>query len=302
MNIFIVHSGTEEERAEEIKNKISSINDKNKKRKKANVIVLKHEKNWKRKARKLIKTAQIILCVLSKNGQESKNIDWEIKQAKKHGKAIVVLREDESHKPFDVLLDKDVFTNESFIIGKEVKSVDEVIDIIEDYENGGYIHLFNDENLDPEKLFEQYKLFSDTSESLVTRRQNVNSFYITANTALITIAATIFSANDNLFSQLIITMVLSFPGILLNRSWLKVMESYALVNSSKMKILGMIEKKLSASLYDAEWEVMSNEYNMKKYISFSDRERNLPIIFNWVFASVDVVCVIIILVKFVFKL
>jgi len=64
----------------------------------------------------------------------------------------------------------------------------------------------------------------------------------------------------------------------------------------------MIEKKLSASLYDAEWEVMSNEYNMKKYISFSDRERNLPIIFNWVFASVDVVCVIIILVKFVFKL
>ena len=35
---------------------------------------------------------------------------------------------------------------------------------------------------------------------------------------------------------------------------------------------------------------MSNQYNLKQYISFSDRERTLPIIFKWVFIMVDVIC------------
>lgn len=296
MNIFIIHSGTDIENVIEKKSQINKINDNGKK--KASVLLLKYRKFWKHEAKKLIKSAQVVLYILSEDGHKSKNIDWEINQAKKQQKAIVILNEGKKFKLNESLREKDPFTKEVGTIGKEIASVEELYEIIDNYENGEYIHLFNDDNVDPEKLFEQYKLFSDTSESLVTRRQNVNSFYITANTALFTVAVTVFSLNANLISQIIITMVLSIPGILLNGSWLKVMESYSLINSSKMKILGMIEKRLSASLFDAEWEIMSNKYNKQRYISFSDREKTLPKIFNALYITIDVICAAFIVFKF----
>lgn len=296
MNIFIIHSGTDIENVIEKKSQINKINDNGKK--KASVLLLKYRKFWKHEAKKLIKSAQVVLYILSEDGHKSKNIDWEINQAKKQQKAIVILNEGKKFKLNESLREKDPFTKEVSTIGKEIASVEELYEIIDNYENDEYIHLFNDDNVDPEKLFEQYKLFSDTSESLVTRRQNVNSFYITANTALFTVAVTVFSLNANLISQIIITMVLSIPGILLNGSWLKVMESYSLINSSKMKILGMIEKRLSASLFDAEWEIMSNKYNKQRYISFSDREKTLPKIFNALYITIDVICAAFIVFKF----
>ena len=65
-----------------------------------------------------------------------------------------------------------------------------------------------------------------------------------------------------------------------------------------MKILGMIEKRLSASLFDAEWEIMSNKYNKQRYISFSDREKTLPKIFNALYITIDVICAAFIVFKF----
>ena len=266
---------------------------------KANVLLLKYRLFWKQEVKKLMKSAQIVLYLAGENGHKSRNIDWEIREAKRQQKAIVVLRQSKSNILNKPLFEKDPFTKEPVLIATEIHKIEELADITDSYENGKYIHLIN-EDCSQDNLFEQYKMFSDTSEALVSRRQNVNSFYISANTALITIAATAFSMNDNLLSQLLITLALSLPGILLNRSWLKTLESYALINSSKMKILGILEKKLSASLFDAEWEVMSNQYNKKRYISFSDGEKHIPKIFNWAFVMVDVVCVIVLLATYVF--
>ena len=299
MNIFIIHSGMDMENVAEKKKELNQINIGSNGNKKANVLLLEYRRIWKPEVKKLIKSAQIVLYILSKDGYKSKNIDWEIRQAKKQQKAIVVLNEGKKYTLNKTLYEKDPFTKEDILIGKEIESIVELFKIIEDYENGEHIHLFNEDEIEPEKLFEQYKLFSDTSESLVARRQNVNSFYITANTALITIAATAFSLNNNLFSQLIITIALSIPGILLNRSWLKILESYGLINSSKMKILGMLEKKLSASLFDAEWRVMSNQYNKQQYTSFADGEKHIPKIFNAVFILVDIICIAVFIIKFV---
>lgn len=298
MNIFIIHSGTDKKNVVAKKNEINQLNENGNGRKKANVLLLEYRIFWKPEVKKLIKSAQIVLYIASADSHRSKNIDWELRQARKAQKAIVVLNEGKQYNLNEVLFEKDPFTKEKVPVAKEVSSMVELYEIIENYENGGYIHLFN-ETMDTQNLFEQYKLFSDTSESLVTRRQNVNSFYITANTALITIVATAFSLNDNLTAQLIITLALSLPGILLNRSWLKILEAYSLINSSKMKVLGMLEKKLAASLYDAEWEIMSNQYNTRKYVSFSDREKHLPIVFNTAFITMDLICLIVLILKYI---
>lgn len=290
MNIFIIHSGVDMASAKEKALQIMEINDENSYHKKANVLFLKYRRIWKPEAKRRMKAAQIVLYIVGKDGHKSKNIDWEIRQAQKLKKAIVIWNEG-GYELNGQLYVNDPFAKSSELQYKQITTIQELYEIIEDYENGRYIHLFNVETIEPEKLFEQYKLFSDTSETLVARRQNVNSFFITANTALITIAASVFAFEVNLLVRALITMVLTIPGFLMNSSWIKVLDSYSLLNSSKMKILGLLEKKLQASLFEAEWEVMDNKYNVKRYVSFADRERRLPKIFNLLFAAIDVGCV-----------
>ncbi|MDE7186569.1 MAG: hypothetical protein K2O13_03560 [Lachnospiraceae bacterium] len=284
MNIFIVHSGADRdyvyEKKEEIKNSCS----------KANILLLEYRKIWRPEARRLMKSAQMILYIVGKESYKSRNINWELKEAIKLNKSVVYLKIEDTCRLNKVLQAKDPFTKEDIELADRVFNVQELVDIIMSYENGKYINLIND-NTSNDSLFEQYRMFSDTSEALVNRRQNVNSFYITANTALITIAATAFSLNGDLISKLAITIVLTIPGILLNHSWAKILESYGIINSSKMKILGMLERQLAASLYDAEWQAMSNKYNKKQYISFTDGEKSIPSIFNGVYIVVDLICI-----------
>ena len=284
MNIFIVHSGADRdyvyEKKEEIKNSCS----------KANILLLEYRKIWRPEVRRLMKSAQMILYIVGKESYKSRNINWELKEAIKLNKSVVYLKIEDTYRLNKVLQAKDPFTKEDIELADRVFNVQELVDIIMSYENGKYINLIND-NTSNDSLFEQYRMFSDTSEALVNRRQNVNSFYITANTALITIAATAFSLNGDLISKLVITIVLTIPGILLNHSWAKILESYGIINSSKMKILGMLERQLAASLYDAEWQAMSNKYNKKQYISFTDGEKSIPSIFNGVYIVVDLICI-----------
>lgn len=146
-------------------------------------------------------------------------------------------------------------------------------------------------------LLEQYKIFSDSAEKLVTRRQSMNSFYLSANTALITIGATVFalSEGDNMISKLIIVIALSVPGLLLNISWLKILKSYFINNRGKMKVLSMMEKHLAASLYDAEWKAMKNRYSKERYVSFTESEKKLPQVFIVFYTLADIAAIILLL-------
>jgi hypothetical protein len=236
-----------------------------------------------------MKSAQIVLYVVGECGSKSHNIAWELREALRQKKAIVYYRLEKGNKPNEVLTKKP-FTQNEHCVADEM-TIDDLCGIIKKYDNEEYVSLLHEE-MDKDVLLEQYKMYSETSESLVKRRQNVNNFYITANTALITIAATAFSLNGDMVSKLIITIVLTLPGILINQSWKQILESYGIINSSKMEILKIMEEKLAASTYDAEWQVMSNKYNAKHYVSFTDSERKIPNIFIVVYLIVDFVCVV----------
>ena len=158
--------------------------------------------------------------------------------------------------------------------------IDTICKKISSYETGNY-DIFNNtiESLNKEELLEQYKVFLQTSEDLVTRRQNVNNFYITINAALFTLFGVCISISDSFISKLIIALLLLSIGIILDISWLKTLEAYGILNGSKMKVISIIEKQLPASLYDSEWTVMSDKLNSKKYVSFTDNEKKIPKLF-----------------------
>ena len=142
--------------------------------------------------------------------------------------------------------------------------------------------------IDKSILLEQYKVFLQTSEDLVSRRQNVNNFYISINSALMAAFGIIWALNILPIYKFFTGILLSIVGIILSISWIKLLASYGDLNSSKMKIISYIEKQLPASLYDAEWAALSDKLNKRKYVSFTNSEKKVPLLFIIVYICVSI--------------
>ena len=291
MNAFIIHSNQDND---EVKNRLkiiqNSINT-------FNPLLLENGGLfWKFNARKKISISNIIFVFIGKTSYLSPYIGWEINEAIRFNKQIVILKLEEMNNCPTALKYKDGFTKNTKIYGK-IKSMDDVIKSLRSYEEGNY-NVFNEQNNNPENtnlLFEQYKLFLQTSETLVQRRQNVNNFYITVNTILMSFCGTVLAFDIEFEYKMIIILVFSLIGIIISVSWINILISYGNLNSSKMKIISILEKNMPASLFDAEWEVLTDKLNNKKYVSFTESEKRIPRIFIAIYSLIMVVAVCVIL-------
>ena len=209
----------------------------------------------------------------------------------KYNKPIYTIKLDERFENHPALKLTDSYSGEEDFYSKN-KTEEELLEIISKYESGDY-NIFNNlpEETDKGILLEQYKSFLQTSEDLVSRRQNVNNFYISINSALIAVFSAMFAFELSAFYRMIIGVLFSLVGIILSVSWIKILVAYGNLNGSKMKIISGIEKQLPASLYDAEWAALSDRLNKKKYVSFTDNEKNIPKIFICIYAIVIIMLV-----------
>lgn len=287
MNVFVIHSGADYDATNRViaslKQKVYSLN----------TLILKNGTCfWKLDASKKIKKAQMVIFVVGANSYKSPYIAWEIKEAIKHKKPIYVLKLDEDNPLHNALYVNDDFTKEKTNYGKVV-SIEELSAVIKSYDSGDY-GLFNASatECNQEALLEQYKLFLQTSEDLVNRRQNVNSFYISISSALVATMGALFAMEFGQEAKLIIGFIFCIIGIILSISWSKILSCYGNLNSSKMKIISNIEKQLPLSLFDAEWAALSDKLNKKKYISFTESEQAIPRLFGVVYFLVMIFIVV----------
>lgn len=275
MNVFVVHSGADYHQVDSIlksmKQNAYSLNP---------LMLENGGFFWKIDAAQKIKKSQVVLFFIGENSYKSDNIAWELLQAQKNKKPIysILLSSENTRHP--ALAYVDSFT------GKETHYHDMLISktdfekLITNYECGDY-HIFNQplDQLDKTLLLEQYKVFLQTSEDLVSRRQNVNNFYISINSAMITLFSFIVVFDISNTTKLLLGFFFSFIGIILSTSWIRTLNAYGNLNGSKMKIISSIEKQLPVSLYDAEWAALSDKLNKKKYVSFTANEKKIPTVF-----------------------
>ena len=311
MNIFIIHRGLDVSYAKLFKRYIEAHC-------KANVLVLENGGAfWKANARRLIKRANIALLLSGKHTSESSNVGWEILRCLRGNKQIMCLPlnayeslnlpddlKDEQYAGYLQTLSQmeeqgvaeapdaypvhpDALKRNSFTqefqmaeLVKPIFSLSDAVNRISSYLEGEY-HIFNEsfDEMNPTQLIEQYKIYLTTSETLVSRRQSVNNFYITVNAAMISIATIASPFINDLQSICIMIGVIACFGMIIDVSWIKLLEAYGVLNSSKMKVISLIERRLPARLYDKEWEAMSDKLNNRKYVSFTDSEKRVPIIF-----------------------
>ncbi len=216
-----------------------------------------------------------------------KHIKWELKQAKKHGKKIVVCKKNgdffvegiyetdysdknpnkkkyDTEKPETIisfLKEEAEWCVENNLINK-TKSIEASKPALD----------FSNE--EKSLLLEQYRMMIQTSEKLMERRQAMVNLYITICTALIAFIGASFG-----FDNIVVTSIIAFLSgiiiIVLCFNWHSSLNAYELNNSGKFEVINQIEKNLPADMFNCEYK-----HNKKKgFTSYSTREKMLPIIF-----------------------
>ena len=128
-------------------------------------------------------------------------------------------------------------------------------------------------------LLEQYKLLVQTSETLLGRRQAVNTFFLSINSLLL-VAVSIF-AKEGISIQFggYGVLALGIAGLVLCVAWRRLVHSYRQLNAGKFEVIHLLEKYLPASVFTAEWKALGAGQDKAKYNPFTKTEAAIPIIF-----------------------
>ena len=136
-----------------------------------------------------------------------------------------------------------------------------------------------------EHLFEQYKLYVESIEKTSDRRQHANNYFITINTALISLIGLSFQIK--IFENLaFIKSILALVGIIVCIVFWYLIRSYKQLNTGKFDVVHKIEEHLPLALYKYEWEVLGKGEDNKKYYPFSHIELIIPWVFGIIYALI----------------
>ena len=298
INVFMIHSGKDYEMVKDViepylrgtdgEDPCAYAN--------CNILTLESgvESSWKKDAMNKIKMSHAVIFIIGEDAakpSKKETMGWEFERAVKYNKLIMLYNPGNYEIP-DYLMITDRFTKQKRLVAP-VMTLEEIKQRIDDYANG-YYPIFSSgyEDLPSEnrsqrkgELVDQYKMFQKTSEDLVARRQSVNSFYISVNSALTGLLGVAFGVFDDSV-KLIVAAFMCVAGVILDISWINILEAYGTLNAAKMKVIKLLEEQLPVMLYDAEWRIMSDKLNNKKYVSFTDSEKRIPKLFLCLYALI----------------
>lgn len=142
-------------------------------------------------------------------------------------------------------------------------------------------------------LFEQYKIYVESVEKTSDRRQHANNYFITINTALISLIGLSFQIKffENV-SWIKIKSLLAGVGIIICVVFWFLIRSYKQLNTGKFKVIHEIEKHLPLTLYKYEWEVLGEGKDKSLYYPFSHIESLIPWVFGLIYLILGVVFII----------
>ena len=133
--------------------------------------------------------------------------------------------------------------------------------------------LVKEGNLNIDLLFNQYKLYIQMADNISNRRSMANTFYLSANSILVSTAGTLLALNYLLIAlyPLIICFFLSI-------FWCQLILQYKNLNTAKFKVINKIEDYLPVSGYTTEWNILEKGEKKLIYWPLTHIEIFLPIL------------------------
>ena len=127
-------------------------------------------------------------------------------------------------------------------------------------------------------LLEQYKLSVEMADKISERRQTANTYFLTVNTALVTLMGLAWPGAAQWCSRAWFCVV-GVAGLALCYSWYRLIRSYKEINDIKFEVIEKMEDRLPLRPYFAEWEAAEHGKNPEVYKPFTHVEIGVP----WVF-------------------
>lgn len=127
-------------------------------------------------------------------------------------------------------------------------------------------------------LFEQYELIVGTSEALVSRRQQVNTFFLSVNSLILAAIGLLIRENaaNNIAGP--VFAVLGVSGMILCFAWWRMILSFRQLNRGKFDVILALERRLPARIFAAEWDALGRGEDPSKYKPFTKTEFWFPMI------------------------
>lgn len=136
--------------------------------------------------------------------------------------------------------------------------------------------------MDKNTYFEQYKMLVDSAEKVSDKRMNANNYFLTINTAIISLTGLLLTSKIFLLNLNLVKLV-GLMGLAICIIWFLIVLSYKQLNSGKFKIIHKLEKKLPIQLFADEWRELGEGKNLRKYIPLSHIEISVPIVFFFLY-------------------
>jgi hypothetical protein len=127
-----------------------------------------------------------------------------------------------------------------------------------------------------EHLLEQYKLFVETEERLVSRRQEENRFFLSVNALVLTVLSFLLKQGISDRAAWIGIFLLAAAGLTLCYAWFRIIDSYKTLNQAKFSVINRFEEYLPARMFGAEWD----DAEGRDYQPFTKIERHVPLVFG----------------------
>jgi|SRR5438034_4399838 len=127
---------------------------------------------------------------------------------------------------------------------------------------------------------DQYRLYVEMSDRISARRALSNTFFLAANTFLVSVISVLsrFLLQQSIFLTIISILVLAGP-IAFCLTWRVLLSSYQQLNAAKFEVISEMERRLPASPFDYEWNKLGRGKNSETYRPLTNLERTVPLIF-----------------------
>ena len=133
---------------------------------------------------------------------------------------------------------------------------------------------------DTETLLAQYRMFVDTSEALVVRRQGVNTFFLSVNSIILTIAGLLLRDGQSGDLESGALIGLGLGGVTLCVVWRSLIVSFKQLSKGKFDVIHALERRLPAQVFTAEWAALGYGRDSTKYTPFTKTEVRTPFVFG----------------------
>jgi hypothetical protein len=125
-------------------------------------------------------------------------------------------------------------------------------------------------------LFDQYRLAVEMADRLSARRMQANTFFLAVNTGLLTVLANL--VKDGIISGIAGTLPL-IAVLVLCYGWWRIVGSYRQLSSGKHAVILELETLLPAAPYAAEWAVLGEGRDPRRYLPLTRVETWVPRLF-----------------------